>query len=52
MSIRSALAPGAAAVSTGSSTGPPSNASGQPWRSASIACATRREGEGAWPVRG
>ena len=41
----------AMAVSTGSRTGPPSNASGQPWRSASTACAARREGEGALRCR-
>ena len=49
ISMRGAEAPCAMAVSTGSRTGPPANASGQPWRKASTACAARREGEG---VRG
>jgi hypothetical protein len=31
------------AVSTGCSTGAPAIANGQPWRSASTACAARRE---------
>ena len=38
------------AVSTGCNSGAPSIASGQPWRSASTACAARREGDGS--VRG
>jgi len=37
MSIFEAVAPRVIAVSTGNSTGPPSNANGQPWRSASTA---------------
>ena len=46
ISICGARAPGTAAVSTGSRVGPPSNASGQPWRKPSTACAARRSGDG------
>jgi hypothetical protein len=46
ISIRGALAPWAMAVSTGSRSRPAApNASGQPWRRASTACAARRSGD-------
>jgi hypothetical protein len=45
ISARLELASPPGAVSTGNSSGASPIASGQPWRSASTACAARREGE-------